>query len=145
MTKTRRTPAFVRTLILAVAWVLAWGTGPAIAEEVRVTLSGEQEVPPVTTSAKGTGVFTIGKDMSIKGTVTTSGVNGIAAHIHMAPPGENGPPVITLVKVSENVWSTPDDAKLTDDQYEKFRAGYLYVNVHSEAHRSGEIRGQLNP
>ena len=145
MTKTCRTRGFVGASILAVAWVLAWGSASAIAEEVQVTLSGEHEVPPVTTSARGTAVFTIGKDKSVKGTVTTSGVDGIAAHIHMAPPGENGPPVITLVKVSNNVWSTPDGAKLTDDQYEQFKAGHLYVNVHSQAHRAGEIRGQLKP
>jgi len=39
----------------------------------------------------------------------------------------------------------PAGAKLTDDQYKAFKAGNLYVNVHSDANKSGEIRGQLKP
>lgn len=119
--------------------------GTAVAEEIQVTLSGDQEVPPVTTSAKGAGVFTVAKDKSVSGSVTTSGVEGIAAHIHLAAPGASGPPVITLTKTSGNVWSTPAGAKLTDEQYASFKAGHLYVNVHSAANKAGEIRGQLNP
>jgi hypothetical protein len=34
---------------------------------------------------------------------------------------------------------------LTDAQYEAFKAGNLYVNVHSDANKGGEIRGQLRP
>lgn len=117
----------------------------AIAEEVKVTLSGDQEVPAVTTSAKGEGVITIAQDKSVSGSVTTSGVEGIAAHIHLAEPGKSGPPVITLTKTSDNVWSAPAGAKLSDEQYASFKAGHLYVNVHSAANKPGEIRGQLQP
>jgi hypothetical protein len=35
--------------------------------------------------------------------------------------------------------------KLTDAQYKAFKAGDLYVNVHSAQHQGGEIRGQLKP
>jgi hypothetical protein len=36
-------------------------------------------------------------------------------------------------------------AKLGDDQMKAFKAGDLYVNVHSVANPGGEIRGQLKP
>ncbi len=67
----------------------------------------------------------------------------MGAHIHEGASGKNGPDIITLKKTSDNEWSVPDDAKLTDAQYDAFKAGHLYVNVHSDAHKSGEIRGQL--
>jgi hypothetical protein len=115
------------------------------AEDVKVSLTGAEEVPAVTTQAKGEGKITINKDMSVSGKVTTTGVEGVAAHIHLAEPGKNGPPVITLAKGADGSWSTPEGAKLTEEQYKAFKAGHLYVNVHSAQHKGGEIRGQLKP
>jgi hypothetical protein len=119
--------------------------GAAVAADVKVTLSGGEEVPAVTTSASGTGTITIKDDKSVTGSVTTKGVVGTAAHIHLAPAGKNGPPIITLTKKSENEWTVPEGSKLTDEQYAAYKAGSLYVNVHSAANKGGEIRGQLKP
>ncbi|GFE86506.1 CHRD domain-containing protein [Steroidobacter agaridevorans] len=117
----------------------------ASAEDVKVTLTGAEEVPAVTTKAMGEGTIAIGKDMSVSGTVKTTGIEGVAAHIHLAEAGKNGPPVVTLIKGEGGAWSTPPGAKLTEEQYKAFKAGNLYVNVHSAAHKGGEIRGQLKP
>jgi len=119
--------------------------GAANAADVKVTLSGAGEVPPVTTSATGSGTIQIADDKSISGGVTTSGLAGTVAHVHLAAPGKNGPPIITLTKKSDNEWVIPAGSKLTDAQYASFKAGELYVNVHTAANKAGEIRGQLNP
>ena len=113
--------------------------------EIKVTLSGTQEVPPVATSASGSGTVTIGADKAVSGSVTTSGVNGTAAHIHEAAPGKNGPVIVPMAKSGDNVWSIPAGAKLTDAQYQSYKDGNLYINVHSAANKGGEIRGQLAP
>ncbi|MBI1847872.1 MAG: CHRD domain-containing protein [Candidatus Rokubacteria bacterium] len=110
-----------------------------------VTLSGSQEVPAVTTAASGKGTITVAADKSVSGSVTTSGVAGTAAHIHLAAAGQNGPVIVPLSKTSDNVWSVAAGAKLTDAQYDAYKAGNLYVNVHSDANKAGEIRGQLKP
>ncbi len=133
---------FTRT---AAAVVLLASFGLASAADVTVKLSGEQETPAVTTSAKGTAKFSIGADKSVSGSVKTSDIVGTAAHIHLGAPGQKGPPAITLEKTADGVWSVPAGAKLTDEQYDSFKAGNLYVNVHSEANQGGEIRGQLKP
>src|SRR5688500_17889685 len=88
----------------------------ASAEDVKVTLSGDEEVPPVTTTAKGEGTITVAQDKTVSGSVTTTGVEGVAAHTHVAEKGKNGPPIVTLVKSGDGKWTTPPDAKLTDDQ-----------------------------
>ena len=125
--------------------LLAMAFGPVRAADVAVKLTGAQEVPAIMTDAQGAGTITIGSDMSVSGTVTTTGIVGTVAHIHMAATGMNGPVVIALTKTSDNVWSVPAGSKLTDEQYAAFKAGNLYVNVHSDAHKPGEIRAQLKP
>ena len=117
----------------------------AAAKDVKVMLSGDQEVPPVTTTATGAGTISVSADKSVSGSVTTTGVPGTMAHIHEAAAGKNGPGAIPLSKNGDNGWSVPAGAKLTDAQYKSFEAGNLYVNVHSAAHPGGEIRGQLKP
>jgi len=129
----------VATALLATSFAVAY------AGDVKVSLTGDQEVPAVTSPAKGAGTITIGDDKTVKGKVTTSGMAGTMAHIHLAPVGQNGPPVITLEKSGDNAWSVPAGSTLTDAQYQAFKAGNLYVNVHSDAHKSGEIRAQLKP
>lgn len=37
----------------------------------------------------------------------------------------------------------PPGAKLSDEQYERYKAGDLYVNVHSKARPGGGIRAQI--
>ena len=128
----------------AVATLLAASFGLASAAEIPVALTGAQEVPAVTTAAKGTGKINIAADKSVSGTITTTGITGTMAHIHEGAPGKNGPPIITLEK-GDSSWSVPAGSKLTDAQYQSFKAGNLYVNVHSEEHKGGEIRAQLKP
>src|SRR5436309_13534910 len=111
---------------------------------VKVTLSGDNEVPPVKTKATGNGTITVSADKSVSGKITTTGVDGTAAHIHDGAPGKNGPVIIPLTK-SGNDWTVPAGAKLTDEQYKDFQAGNLYVNVHSAENKNGEIRGNLSP
>jgi hypothetical protein len=120
-------------------------SGAASAADVKVSLTGAEEVPPVTTSATGSGTIKINDDKTVSGSVTTKGVEGVAAHIHVGATGKNGPPAITLQQSSPGVWTVPAGSKLSDDQYAKFKAGELYVNVHSAANKGGEIRGQLKP
>ncbi|HTD90469.1 MAG TPA: CHRD domain-containing protein [Burkholderiales bacterium] len=131
--------------MILVGALFAGYTGLVLSADVKVTLSGDQEVPPVTTSASGNGTITIGTDKSVSGSVTTSGIAGVAAHIHEAGAGKNGPVIIPLTKTSDNLWSVPASAKLTDAQFDAFKAGNLYVNVHSAANKGGELRGQLKP
>lgn len=128
---------------LAVLALVACATTTA-GKRINVTLSGGEEVPPVSTAARGSGGFTIGADGAVSGSVTTTGVQGTMAHIHMAPRGQNGPVIVPLTK-SGDTYSAAAGAKLTDAQMAAYKAGNLYVNVHSEANKGGEVRGQLNP
>ena len=87
------------------------------ATSVNLYLNGKNEVPPVAT----------------------------AAHIHMGAAGANGPVIVPLTKSGDNMWVVPPEAKLKEEQYQAFKAGGLYVNVHSAANKGGEIRDQLRP
>jgi hypothetical protein len=133
----------VRTLVASTALLIF--SGSAFAVDVKVKLTGAEETPPVTTSATGMGTITIAADKSVTGTLKTKGIEGTVAHIHVGAPGVAGPPIITLDKGADGAWSVPAGSKLTDEQLASFKAGNLYVNVHSAEHKPGEIRAQLKP
>ena len=138
--------AAARSLVLLCAMTLAScsmmpGAG---SDGNRLTLSGSQEVPPVPTSASGTGTITVGADGTVTGTVTTTGITSTVAHIHTGAPGTNGPVIVPLAKAGET-YTVPPGAKLTDAQMSSWRQGNLYVNVHSAKYPGGEIRAQLKP
>ena len=132
------------TLALACAGLLAVAL-PVSAKDMAVTLSGDQEVPPVTTSASGTGTISVGADKSVSGSIMVKGVSATAAHIHEAAKGKNGPVIVPLTKSGDNTFSVAPGAKLNDAQMQALQAGNLYVNVHSAANPNGEIRAQLTP
>ena len=130
--------------LVAAAAIMAFSAS-ALAVDVKVNLTGAEETPPVTTAASGSGTISIAADKSVSGTIKTIGIEGTAAHIHVGAAGQSGPPIITLEQSSAGVWKVPAGAKLTADQYANFKAGELYVNVHSVEHKPGEIRAQLKP
>ena len=140
-----RTTTLRRATAVVTAVLLAAGVGLASAATVRVKLTGSHEVPPVKTMARGAGVIEVASDGTVSGKVTTRGIKGTMAHIHEGAPGKEGKPIIALAPGPNGTWTVPNGSKLSPDQYKEFQAGDLYVNVHSDAHPGGEIRGQLKP
>jgi len=130
-------------LIIAVCTFGAYSSA-AVAAGVKVTLTGDQEVPPVKSAGSGSGTLTIGADKAVSGSVTTTGIPGTMAHIHEAATGKNGPVIIPLTK-NGDTYTVPAGSKLSDAQYASFQAGNLYVNVHTAANPGGELRAQLKP
>ena len=134
---------------IAMSWALAALLGGCAGMSgggtSNVFLYGAQEVPPVNTSAEGSGTIRVAEDGSVSGRITTTGVKATAAHIHMGNAGRNGKVIIPLQRTSENAWEVPPGARLTPEQLNAYRSYGLYVNVHSAAHKGGEIRGQIGP
>jgi hypothetical protein len=140
---TRRAALHAPALKFAVAAALLGASALALA--VPVQLEGGQEVPPVQTGAHGSGAIDVAADGSVSGQVSTTGIQGTMAHIHRAAAGKNGPVVIPLEAGANGTWKVPAGAKLDAEQMKAYQAGELYVNVHSDAHKGGEIRAQIKP
>ena len=126
------------------AVVLGVAAAAASAGKMDVKLSGDQEVPPVKSNGAGSGTITINDDGTVSGSVTATGFTPTAAHIHHAAAGKNGPVIVPFTKEGDK-FSAPAGAKLTADQLKAYKAGELYVNVHSAANPGGEVRAQLKP
>ena len=138
-------PASIQSVSLAAlafALVLAW---PARAEVVnlKATMDAKSEVPPNSSPATGTLTATYdtsSKKLSWKGSY--SGLSGpaTAAHFHSGEAGKNGPVAVPITPATSPFEGS---ATLTDAQANDLLAGKLYVNVHTEANKGGEIRGQV--
>jgi hypothetical protein len=126
-----------------------------------VQLSGSEEVPPVDTQATGSAEFKAPHFDNIGYSVNVSNIDKVtAAHIHSGKTGENGPIVVTLFKTespssesmngiltSGNITNAdlegPMAGKTLIDLNKAMELGETYVNVHTEEHPNGEIRGQI--
>ena len=146
------TPISRRALVglTGVAALAFAGMAEAAPESWSVPLTGATQTPPVDTS--GSGKADLNYDPAtrvVTWTITYSGLSGPAtmAHFHgPAAPGKNGPVVIWLSKQGSPAASPiTGEATLTPEQAEQFTSGLWYVNVHTQAHPAGEIRGQAVP
>jgi len=118
------------------------GGAMAATETFHATLTGAQEVPPVTSSATGSATVTVDTAAkTVTYTVTYSGLAPIAAHIHgPAAAGKNAGVIIPFKPGPSPFTGT---ATATDAQIKMIEDGDAYVNLHTADHKGGEIRGQL--
>jgi hypothetical protein len=137
-------------------------------DAINVSLSGESEVPAITSTVTGTATINLLSDSTIGYAVTLVNPDGVellgaaGAHIHCGARGENGPAVAFLAQpVDGGLLTSPlevsgvlDDSSIVDDTcgatitmlYASIKAGEAYINVHSTENPSGEVRGQIpNP
>ncbi|MFO1305002.1 MAG: CHRD domain-containing protein [Burkholderiales bacterium] len=134
-----------RRAMIALAIVLTSGCASVQYESTgqQLRLYGSSEVPPVDTQAYGTAVVNIAVDRSVSVTLSVIDMVPMAAHIHEGAAGANGPIVVPLTKISEAAFVAPDSARLTEAQYAAYKAGNLYINVHSAKYPGGEVRAQI--
>jgi hypothetical protein len=135
--------SFSTVSALAVVALLA---SPVRADTVtlKATMNGTSEVPP--NDSKGTGTVTVTYDtgsklMSWKGSY--SGLSGPATAAHFHGPAEPGKNSGVAVPIPNPTASFEGSATLTDAQSADLLAGRYYANVHTEANKGGEIRGQV--
>ncbi len=157
--------AFLSALVLVAVAVavlpVAAGADPSSSGRFRANLSGRQEVPPVRTAAHDLGFFALDEDRygetCLRYAVFIDNIdNVIAAHLHLAPKGVNGPIVVDLI-MNATVWNGatlggciyeedlvgPLEGMTLHDLVEAAEEGDIYTNVHTTEHPGGEIRGQL--
>jgi len=127
-------------------------SGPSVAE---VDLLGANEVPPVATTAYGTGSFVFGvADLSLSYDITinvTEDTNITGVNIYSGTAGVNGD---LLYDIFTDVFTPPvnvtgtlnwaGSVMLTLDEVSLLAAGDLYVNVLTEDEPTGELRGQID-
>jgi CHRD domain len=138
--------AIVRCVLAALTSTAAAAvTAPSWAEVVnlKASMNANSEVPP--NPSKGTGTLTATYDTSSKKLSWKGSYSGLtgpatAAHFHTGEAGKNGG---VAVPIAPNTSPFEGSATLTDAQATDLMAGKWYVNVHTDANKGGEIRGQV--
>ncbi len=109
-------------------------------------LTGAEEVPPADPNGTGEALLRVNSGQGricYRLTVANLSSTVVAAHIHKAPAGVNGPIVVPLVPPvtgSSEACATVD-RMLAKDIRNNSEA--YYVNVHTTAFPGGAVRGQL--
>ena len=144
---TFHSPTFKRSLAAAffAAAGLAFLPSLSNAATLTSTLSGEAEIPAVTTMGTGTVDVTYTPATKVvKWKVVYSGLSGpvTAAHFHgPAIPGQNAGVVLPFKDKLDS--PIEGQATLTDAQATDLLAGKWYLNLHTAANPKGEVRGQV--
>jgi hypothetical protein len=126
-------------------------------------LNGQNEVPPVQSSATGEAEFRTPANGTIGYRVNITGIsNASAAHIHQAKAGENGEIIADLLhtptskdkdtaygmifrgNLTDSSLKGPMQGKTIDELAAAMDSDETYVNVHTTEHPDGEIRGQIS-
>ena len=147
---------------------ISFAAAEAIVDDLNFAtkLSGENEVPEVSTRARGVAVAALREDgTELHYQAFYSRLRNVtAAHLHLGAEGENGPVVALLLPADLDELSRRDrrllrfkfDGTLTssdlvgplagqplDALVRAIQDGDVYVNIHTEQNPGGEIRGQL--
>ena len=166
--KKHLTTAGILTVMAIVCSSYAIATAGDQANYLKARLSGFQEVPAVSSTGTGTLDLRINEDsQTIDYELTYENLEGTttsASHIHVGQPGVNGgvsaflcggggKPACTPGSGSVSGVITPLDvigpigqgvaAGEFAELVRAIRAGVTYVNVHTNKHPGGEIRGQI--
>jgi CHRD domain len=125
------------------------GSATAASMSFKVPLSGATQVPMVKTDGAGTADLTWDPSTrTVTWDITYEHMSSAVtmAHFHQGASDKNGPVKIWLTKKGSPV-SSPITGKatLTPSEAKEFEAGDWYINVHSQDHPAGEIRGQVVP
>jgi CHRD domain len=135
-----------RTSLLTAAFAIGCLSAASAATiDFRGTLSGKTEVPPTTSNASGDVLATLDTgSKKLTYTITYIGLSGPATAAHFHGPAAAGANAGVAVPIGSNPASpSSGSVTLTDAQIKDLEAGNWYANVHTEANKGGEIRGQL--
>jgi len=113
-----------------------------------VVLSSKNTIPQVSAEGNGSATLTLNNDSGVlSGSITASGLTGAitAAHIHHAIAGSTGGIVVTLSQDSSNAdqFNIPSGTTLSTSEQSALLNSEYYINVHTAANASGEVRGQI--
>jgi hypothetical protein len=130
-------------------------------------MSGQNEVPnSVKTKASGTAYYRLNQDSTkLMYTIKLKNAKNVTmAHIHLGPPGKNGPIVVWLYPgphqqsphtthtvngvlasgtITNNALIGPMQGKNVIDLLHAIKDDSTYTNVHNKAHTKGFLRGKI--
>ncbi|SFQ23682.1 CHRD domain-containing protein [Hymenobacter arizonensis] len=109
--------------------------------ELVATVNGGQQVPANASTATGTFAGTYSSaNKQLVYTVTYQGLTPTIAHIHTGAPGESGSVAVPFQNLASPITGT---VTLTAEQANNLLSNRMYVNIHTSAFPSGEIRGDI--
>jgi hypothetical protein len=136
--------SIAKTMLATLALGSVAISAPALADKMKATLNAASEVPPNASPATGTADIDFDpatKKLSWK--VTYTGLTGPATMAHFHGPAEPGKNAGVAVPITPASSPSEGGATLTDAQAADLVAGKYYINVHTDANKGGEIRGQV--
>lgn len=158
----------IAPVILAFICVVAWADDNGGKNSLKAELDGYHEVPSVSSTGSGEFRVRILDDESLEFELTYRDLEGTttaASHVHLGQKSVNGGVSFFICGGGGRPACTPTNGTFSGtvtavdiigptaqgiaamefaEIVRAMRAGFTYVNVHTNKHPGGEIRGQIN-
>ena len=130
--------------LMAVGLAACVSDVPTRPTSLTVTLNASQEVPPVASTAQGTGSVVLDRATRVMTyTVNYAGLTGPLQQAHFHGPAVTGKNAGVVVPITVTASPLQGRAQLTEAQAADLVGGGWYINLHTTAYPNGEIRGQV--
>ena len=135
--------------LIAIFSVLLIASASSASVVYKAACTGAQVVPPITTKASGSVSITIVNSSYATGYFYATNINQMTmAHLHAGAVGSNGPVIAwaynaTYGPISGSIKASFAFNPSSNNISSLLSLGLVYFNIHTTAHPTGELRGQL--
>lgn len=133
----------MRAVLVCLVCVAFVGLANGSRYHFAATLTGAQVVPPASSSGEGSAVFHYDDDdKMLYWEISYEGLKDVTG-VHVHGPARAGSTAGHVIEINDESANSMGSVKINDEIWTWMERGLLYLQIHTEEHPDGALRGQI--